>query len=47
MEELKHVVARIFREYRKRSGYSQWKLSIIAKIHPRSIQKIEGELQPG
>ena len=48
MEELKNVLARIFREYRKRSGYSQWKLSIIAKIHPRSIQKIErGELQPG
>ena len=48
MEELKHVLARIFREYRKRSGYSQWKLSIIAKIDPRSIQIIErGELQPG
>ena len=48
MEELKHVLARIFREYRKRSGYSQWKLSILAEIHPRSIQKIEGgELQPG
>lgn len=48
MEELKHILARIFREYRRQSGYSQWKLSILAEIHPRSIQKIEGgELQPG
>lgn len=48
MEELKQILARIFREYRRQSGYSQWKLSILAEIHPRSIQKIEGgELQPG
>ncbi len=48
MEESKQVLGKVFREYRERSGYSQWRLSVVTQVHPRNIQKIEkGLLQPG